>query len=122
MSTESRDGQHETGWAGLPTDEVDRREAVARAEEANAKRAVALRYNVENDAAPHLTARGSGTAADRMIALARKEGIPVREDAGLLTLLAASEIGEEIPVELFEVVASLLTYLYQLNGELCSTD
>jgi len=97
-----------------PADAVAR---PARDEQAPAEQSVTLRGNVDTNAAPNVTARGSGTAADRMIALARKEGIPVREASGLLGLLATSEIGEEIPVELYDVVARLLTYLYQINDE-----
>jgi flagellar biosynthesis protein len=84
------------------------------AEEALAKQISDLR--AAESAPSGYTARGSGTAPDRMFALARKEGIPVPDDQDLLTLLATSEIGEEIPVELYEVVASLLTYLYRLEG------
>ena len=42
----------------------------------------------------------------------------MREDADLLQLLAACEVGDEIPLELYTVVAELLAYLYKLNGEL----
>lgn len=63
--------------------------------------------------------RGMGTATDRMMALARKENIPLRtRDPELLKLMATSEIGEEIPVGLYEVVARLLTYLYELKDKL----
>jgi flagellar biosynthesis protein len=69
-------------------------------------RAVALRY-----------ARGEGELARRIVEVAAAAGVPVRHDADLVELFAAAEVGEAIPVELYEVVARLLTYLYRLNGE-----
>ena len=77
--------------------------------------AVALRYAPDAREAPEVTARGTGDVAKRIIELAHEHGIPVREDEDLLELLAGVNIGDEIPVELYEVVAELLTYLYQLN-------
>lgn len=108
------DGQADDGQPAVDasTEETERK---ARAEQALAQHVAALRYRAESGAAPNT--RGSGTATDRMIALARKESLPLREDVGLLALLATSEIGEEIPVELYEVAARLLTYLHQLKGE-----
>jgi len=82
------------------------------------RRVVALRYDPAVRAAPEVVAKGKGEAAERILALARDHGVPVREDADLLQLLAACEVGDEIPLELYTVVAELLAYLYKLNGEL----
>jgi flagellar biosynthesis protein len=79
---------------------------------------VALRYARGGDAAPRVTAKGRGELAERMLALAREHGVPVREDPDLVALLAACELGDEIPADLYAAVAGLLTYLYRLNGEL----
>ena len=68
--------------------------------------------------APRVVAAGAGALAERMLALARKHGVPVREDPDLLVLLAACEVGDEIPVELYDAVARLLTALYRLNRDL----
>lgn len=81
-------------------------------------RALALRYAPDGDAAPEVTAKGRGDVARRILEVAREHDIPVREDEDLLELLAGVELGEEIPEELYQVVAELLTYLYRLNGEL----
>ncbi len=78
--------------------------------------AVALRYSPERQAAPDVVGKGSGEVAKRILELAHEHDIPVREDADLLALLSGLEVGEEIPIELYEVVAELLTYLYELNG------
>jgi flagellar biosynthesis protein len=79
-------------------------------------RAVALRHDRSVPAAPEVLAQGTGEVAKRILELAAKEGIPVRQDPDLVELLAAVEIGQEIPVELYEAVAALLAFLYQLSS------
>lgn len=79
-------------------------------------RAVALRYAREEESAPRVVARGVGETAERILALAREHGVPVREDADLVELLAACELDEEIPIELYAAVAEILAFLYRANG------
>ena len=82
------------------------------------KQAVALRYDSEVERAPRVVASGSGSTAEAILAAAAEHGIPVEEDVALLGLLAECEVGEEIPPELYEAVAELLTWLYRLEGRL----
>ena len=84
------------------------------------RRAVAVRYERGADAAPNLVAKGAGLLAERILELAREHGIPVREDADLVRLLSLSEVGDEIPTEVYGAVAEILAMLYALNGELGS--
>jgi flagellar biosynthesis protein len=84
-------------------------------EQGRDRKAVALRYSREEQGAPHVVARGRGRIAERILALARENGVPVQEDPDLVQLLAACDPGEEIPVEVYSVVAELLTYLHRLN-------
>lgn len=82
------------------------------------RRAVAVRYERESDSgAPEVVARGRGEVAERILELAREHGVPVREDKDLVQLLAACELGEEIPVEAWSAIAEILAWLYRLNGE-----
>jgi len=81
-------------------------------------RAVALRYAQEAAGAPKVVAKGVGGAADRILELARESGVPVREDADLVALLGACDLGEEIPVEMYAAIAELLVHLYQLNDSM----
>ena len=79
---------------------------------------VALRYDEDSRSAPDVVAKGKGEVAEQILKLARKHGVPVREDRDLLQLLAACDVGDEIPLELYTAVAELLAYLYRLNKEL----
>lgn len=81
-------------------------------------RAVALRWDPEVMNAPGVVASGRGEIADRILAAAAEHGIPITEDADIVELLAAAEVGAEIPVELYSAVAEILSLLFRLNGEL----
>lgn len=67
---------------------------------------------------PKITASGYGVIAEQIIALARENGIDIREDGDLAALLA--EIGTEntIPSEALVAVAEILAYVYRANGKL----
>lgn len=81
------------------------------------KRAVALSYDPSTkDDAPIVSASGEGYLAERIIETALAAGVPVQSDSDLVELLAATEIGDEIPVEAFVAVAEILRYVYDLNG------
>ncbi|MEZ5979460.1 MAG: EscU/YscU/HrcU family type III secretion system export apparatus switch protein [Planctomycetota bacterium] len=82
------------------------------------RRAVALRYEHGGDAAPRVVAGGEGEIADRILAIAKEHGVPLVEDRSLVELLAACDVGREIPEDLFEVVAALIAFLWDLDGEL----
>ena len=78
--------------------------------------AVALRYNTATDKAPKVTAKGQGFVAEKIIALARESGVPMREDADLVQVLAQLDLNREIPPTLYRVVAELLAFVYRLNN------
>ena len=77
--------------------------------------AVALRYDRAEKGAPRVVASGRGTIAERILALAFEHGVKVREDADLAELLAAVEIGNQIPLAAFAAVAEILVYIYRAN-------
>jgi flagellar biosynthesis protein len=81
-------------------------------------RAVALKHDTDAHAAPQVVAKGQGKVAERILELARGAGVAVREDADLLAVLSLCDVGDEIPIELYQAVAELLAYLYRLNGTL----
>lgn len=82
------------------------------------KRAVALGYERDGDGAPRVLGSGRGELARRILELASEHDIPVHEDADLVELLGALDVGAEIPADLYAVIAELLAYLYRLNAEL----
>jgi flagellar biosynthesis protein len=81
-----------------------------------ASAAAALSYDPAKDAAPCVVASGRGAVAERIRSLALAHGIAVREDGNLAELLAALDVGSEIPAAAFEAVAEILAYLYRADG------
>ncbi len=82
------------------------------------KRAVALRYREKDDSAPKLVAKGEGTIAERIKSAAVEAGVPIYEDDALVEVLAQIELDREIPPELFQAVAEVMSWVYRANGSL----
>lgn len=83
----------------------------------DAKVAVALKYKQKQDQAPKVVASGKGTIAERIIEEAEKCGVPLYEDPELAALLAALPLEREIPPELYESVAKILAFIYNLDQQ-----
>jgi flagellar biosynthesis protein len=79
------------------------------------KVAVALRYEKDAEGAPKITAKGRGATAEAILALARKNGVPVRSDPNLVQVLSRLKIDQEIPPQLYAAVAAILAFLYRMN-------
>jgi flagellar biosynthetic protein FlhB len=78
--------------------------------------AVALKYEQGETPAPLCVAKGVDEVALKIRAIAEEHGVPVLEDPPLARALYASvEIDEEIPVEHFEAVAKVISFI--LNGK-----
>lgn len=81
------------------------------------KKAVALRYNPEVDPAPRVTAKGRGAMAERILAVAKENGVPIHEDADLVEILGALDAGKLIPEAMYAAVAEILAFLYRANNQ-----
>ncbi|MCQ2543173.1 MAG: EscU/YscU/HrcU family type III secretion system export apparatus switch protein [Lachnospiraceae bacterium] len=75
------------------------------------RQAIALEYDPNEDNAPKVIASGKGALADRIIDMAKDNKIPVHKDSKLANTLSRLEIGQEIPPELYEVVAEILVFV-----------
>jgi flagellar biosynthesis protein FlhB len=79
--------------------------------------AVALRYD-RGMASPKVVAMGADLIAERIKQVAREAGVPLVENVHLARALFKSvEVGEEIPVELYQAVAEVLAYVYSLKSK-----
>jgi flagellar biosynthesis protein len=85
------------------------------------KKAVALKYERGKDAAPKVTAKGTGLIAEKILEIAEKEGIPITEDPDLVTALARLDFYDAIPPELYHAVAEILAFAYSINNKMKSS-
>jgi len=76
--------------------------------------AVAIEYDELSMNAPQVTAKGRETVAKKIRELAEKSGVPITRDVPLAHSLFQVELGSEIPEELYEAVAEVLNWVYQL--------
>jgi flagellar biosynthesis protein len=81
------------------------------------RRAAALKYDKEAGGAPRVVATGAGVLAERILELAREQGVPVREEPALVEALGRLELEQEIPPELFVAVAEVLVWAYGLEQQ-----
>jgi len=78
---------------------------------------VALRYRRESDNAPTVVAGGFGHLADRILELAKESQVPIHEDAALAEALGKVGVDRPIPLELYQAVAELISFVYRLRKE-----
>lgn len=79
------------------------------------KKAVAISYD-DTVVAPKVVASGKGSIAENILETAKEHAIPVYEDANLATLLTELEVGEQIPKELYEIVAKILVFVGDVDS------
>ncbi|MFA9463821.1 MAG: flagellar biosynthesis protein FlhB [Velocimicrobium sp.] len=81
--------------------------------------AVAIKYDRGNTEAPVLVAKGADYIAQKIKEIANNSGIEIVENKPLARMLYYNvEIGNEIPPELYQMVAEVLAYVYGIKGKL----
>jgi flagellar biosynthetic protein FlhB len=84
---------------------------------------VAIRYDQEKMAAPVVVAKGSDDIALRIQDIAKDHQVPIARIPPLARLMYSRlEIGEAIPFQLFEAVAKVLAWAYEIKQETGSLD
>lgn len=79
------------------------------------KKAVALRYDENKNAAPVIVASGLGYMAEKIVEIATDNGVPVLEDNSLATVLTQMDLGTEIPEELYQAVVDIYAYFLKFT-------
>ncbi|NLW39808.1 MAG: flagellar biogenesis protein [Tissierellia bacterium] len=80
------------------------------------KKAVALSYKEEYDA-PRVIAKGKGLMAEKILEIGKKEDVEIYRDEELVEQLIDLELFAEIPPHLYEAVAKVIFFVYQLDSE-----
>lgn len=79
--------------------------------------AVALQYDREKMGAPTVIAKGAELMAAQIRQIAKESDIPIMRDVPLARSLYELELDEEVPEELYEAIAVVLRWVYQLAEE-----
>ena len=78
--------------------------------------AVALRYDpLKATRAPRVVAVGRGELGRKIIETAEEHNIPLETNAPLAEALAGVELETEIPMELYEAIATILAFIIRAS-------
>jgi flagellar biosynthetic protein FlhB len=77
--------------------------------------AVAIKYDKEKGGAPRVVAKGMRKNAETIKDIARSAGVPILRNIPLAQALHKLDLDEEIPEELYEAVAEVLNFVFELK-------
>ena len=79
--------------------------------------AIALQYDKDKDVAPRVVAKGLRLKAEQIREIARQHNIPLMKNVTLASALYRVDVGQEVPEELYDAVAEVLNFVYELQRE-----
>lgn len=86
-----------------------------RQRELNGPSAAVIRYDEETDKSPIVVAQGRGKVAQQIIELAKQNNIEIQEDSTLVANLLELDLGENIPPQLYSVMAEILLLIEEME-------
>lgn len=81
-----------------------------------ASEAVAISYDAKKRS-PFISALGNDERAEAIVEMAKELGLYVHKDPALLNQLKGLKEGEEIPKELYTIIAIIMSFSYYLQGK-----
>jgi flagellar biosynthesis protein len=82
----------------------------------NGPSAAVIRYDESSDGTPTVVAQGSGSVAAQIIELAKKHNIQMQEDETLVQNLLDIDLGDNVPPQLYAVIAEILILIEEMNS------
>ncbi|MFB4164633.1 EscU/YscU/HrcU family type III secretion system export apparatus switch protein [Alteribacillus sp. JSM 102045] len=79
----------------------------------NGPTAAVIKY--EEGDAPKVTVHGRGDVARHILSLAEQNNIHMQEDPGLLENLLDMDLGENVPPQLYSVIAEILLLIEEME-------
>ena len=79
------------------------------------KQAAALKFEPGKDNVPVIVGLGKGYVAENILKTADEYDIPIVPDSNLANILCKLSVGDQIPPELYEVVAQILVYVSNMD-------
>jgi len=77
------------------------------------EKAVALKYDATQNAAPKVTAKGEGFSAKNIIKIAKEHNVPIQKDEDLVEMLSQLELDREVPPEMYQAIAEVFSFIYK---------
>ncbi|WP_407941661.1 EscU/YscU/HrcU family type III secretion system export apparatus switch protein [Metabacillus schmidteae] len=83
----------------------------------NGPSAAVIRYDESKDSSPTVIAQGQGMLATKIIELAKQHNIQMQEDEGLVQHLLDIDLGENVPPQLYSVIAEILLFIEEMENK-----
>jgi len=80
------------------------------------QKAVALSYK-KGDKAPVVVAKGEGFVAEKIMEVGKEDNVPIVKDTALVEELTKIDLGDNIPPELYQVVAEILVFISDIDKQ-----
>ena len=112
LETETQNGYDKDNISINATDE----DLSFKASYEKASAAVAISYNEEKKS-PFVSALGYESRAQAIIDMAKELGVYIHKDPVLLNELKSLKEGEQVPEQLFQIIAEILAFSYLLQGK-----
>jgi flagellar biosynthesis protein len=80
--------------------------------------AVALDYEIGTRTAPVVVAKGRGHIAEKILEIARENGIVIETNPMLVEALSGVELDDHIPRELYEAVAEVIGFVLRTRRKI----
>ncbi|TDQ36935.1 EscU/YscU/HrcU family type III secretion system export apparatus switch protein [Aureibacillus halotolerans] len=77
--------------------------------------AAVLKYDAQSTMGPEVVAQGHGRVAKELIRLAKDNNVHMEENAGLLAELLSIDLGEQVPPQLYQVIAEVLLLIEEME-------
>lgn len=81
----------------------------------NGPSAAVIKYDEESGKSPVVVAQGKGEVARQIIELAKQNNIHMQEDSSLVAELLEMDLGENIPPQLYNVMAEILLLIEEME-------
>lgn len=83
--------------------------------EINGPQAAVIKYDEEAGKAPVVVAHGKGHVAKQIIDFAKENNIQMQEDSALVANLLDMDLGDNIPPQLYSVMAEVLLLIEKIE-------
>lgn len=83
--------------------------------EINGPSAAVIKYDEETGKSPIVVAQGKGQVAQQIIEIAQKNKIHMQEDSSLVANLLDMDLGDNIPPQLYAVMAEILLLIEEME-------
>lgn len=81
----------------------------------NGPQAAVIKYDEETGKTPTVVARGKGQVAHQIMELAKENNIHMQEDSELVANLLDMDLGDNIPPQLYAVMAEILLLIEEME-------